>query len=32
MPPTDGPWDVREFKLRHPDGHTFRASAGTVCE
>jgi len=24
MPPTDEPWGVREFHLRHPDGHTFR--------
>lgn len=28
MPPTDEPWNVREFHLRHPDGHTFRVSAG----
>ena len=28
MPPTDEPWDVREFHLRHSDGHTFRVSAG----
>lgn len=28
-PPTDEPWGVREFHLRHPDGHTFRISAGT---
>jgi Glyoxalase/Bleomycin resistance protein/Dioxygenase superfamily len=27
-PPTDEPWAVREFHLRHPDGHTFRVSAG----
>jgi catechol 2,3-dioxygenase-like lactoylglutathione lyase family enzyme len=27
-PPTDEPWKVREFHLRHPDGHTFRVSAG----
>ena len=27
-PPTDEPWHVREFHLRHPDGHTFRVSAG----
>jgi uncharacterized glyoxalase superfamily protein PhnB len=27
MPPTDEPWGVREFHLRHPDGHTFRVSA-----
>ena len=30
-PPTDEPWGVREFHLRHPDGHTFRISAG-ICE
>ena len=28
MPPTDEPWNVREFHLRHPDGHTFRVGAG----
>jgi uncharacterized glyoxalase superfamily protein PhnB len=27
-PPTDEPWGVREFHLVHPDGHTFRVSAG----
>ena len=27
MPPTDEPWSVREFHLRHPDGHTFRVSS-----
>jgi catechol 2,3-dioxygenase-like lactoylglutathione lyase family enzyme len=27
-PPTDEPWGVREFYLRHPDGHTFRVGAG----
>jgi uncharacterized glyoxalase superfamily protein PhnB len=26
-PPEDKPWGVREFHLRHPDGHTFRVSA-----
>jgi uncharacterized glyoxalase superfamily protein PhnB len=26
--PTDEPWNVREFHLRHPDGHIFRVSAG----
>jgi catechol 2,3-dioxygenase-like lactoylglutathione lyase family enzyme len=31
-PPTDEPWGVREFHLRHPDGHTFRVSAGIKCE
>jgi len=28
MPPTDEPWNVREFHLRHPDGHTFRVGSG----
>jgi catechol 2,3-dioxygenase-like lactoylglutathione lyase family enzyme len=27
-PPTDEPWGVREFHLRHPDGHMFRVSCG----
>jgi hypothetical protein len=27
-PPTNEVWGVREFHLRHPDGHTFRVSAG----
>lgn len=27
-PPTDEPWNVREFHLMHPDGHTFRVTAG----
>jgi catechol 2,3-dioxygenase-like lactoylglutathione lyase family enzyme len=27
MPPKDESWGVREFHLRHPDGHTFRVSA-----
>ncbi len=27
-PPTDEPWGVRECHIRHPDGHTFRISAG----
>ena len=27
QPPTDEDWNVREFHLRHPDGHTFRVSA-----
>jgi uncharacterized glyoxalase superfamily protein PhnB len=22
--PVDEPWDVREFHVRHPDGHVFR--------
>lgn len=26
--PRDEPWGVREFHLRHPDGHTFRVGAG----
>jgi catechol 2,3-dioxygenase-like lactoylglutathione lyase family enzyme len=26
LPPTDEPWNMREFHLRHPDGHTFRVS------
>lgn len=30
MPPTDEPWGVREFHLRHPDGHTFRVGANRV--
>lgn len=29
FPPTNEPWGVREFHLRHPDGHTFRVGAGT---
>ena len=31
-PPTDEPWGVREFHLRHPDGHMFRISAGLNAE
>ena len=27
-PPTNEPWGVREFHLRHPDGHMFRVRAG----
>ena len=27
-PPTDEEWGVRECHIRHPDGHTFRVSAG----
>jgi uncharacterized glyoxalase superfamily protein PhnB len=27
MEPTDEPWGIREFHLRHPDGHTFRIGA-----
>jgi uncharacterized glyoxalase superfamily protein PhnB len=30
MAPTDEPWGVREFHLRHPDGHTFRIGAYRV--
>ena len=29
-PPTDEPWNVREFHVRHPDGHVFRI--GRVLE
>jgi catechol 2,3-dioxygenase-like lactoylglutathione lyase family enzyme len=25
-PPTDEPWGIREFHVRHPDGHVFRIS------
>jgi catechol 2,3-dioxygenase-like lactoylglutathione lyase family enzyme len=28
-PPADEPWGVREFHLRHPDGHVFRIGTGT---
>ncbi len=28
FPPENMPWNAREFNLRHPDGHTFRVSAG----
>lgn len=27
-PPTNEPWGMREFHLRHPDGHMFRVGAG----
>ena len=27
MEPTDESWGMREFHLRHPDGHVFRVSA-----
>jgi hypothetical protein len=30
FPPTDMPWQVREMHVRHPDGHVFRISKGTV--
>ncbi len=26
--PEDMPWNVREFHVRHPDGHVFRISCG----
>lgn len=26
LAPRDQPWGIREFHLRHPDGHTFRVS------
>jgi uncharacterized glyoxalase superfamily protein PhnB len=32
MPPTDEPWNVRECKIVHPDGHTFRISAAMKTE
>ena len=32
MPPTDEPWGVREFHLRHLDGHMFRVSASLSDE
>src|SRR5262245_44493703 len=32
QPPTNEPWGVREFHLRHPDGHTFRVGAGIGCD
>ena len=28
QPPTDFPWSMREFHVRHPDGHMFRIGAG----
>ncbi len=31
-PPTNETWGVREFHLRHPDGHMFRISASTDCK
>jgi uncharacterized glyoxalase superfamily protein PhnB len=27
LEPVDEPWGMREFHLRHPDGHVFRVSA-----
>jgi catechol 2,3-dioxygenase-like lactoylglutathione lyase family enzyme len=29
-PPTDEPWNVREFHVRHPDGHVLRISRATA--
>jgi len=29
-PPVNEPWGVREFLIRHPDGHYFRVSGETV--
>jgi uncharacterized glyoxalase superfamily protein PhnB len=29
-PPTDEPWNVREFHVRHPDGHVLRISRSTI--
>lgn len=26
-PPTEEPWGIKEFHLRHPDGHIFRISS-----
>lgn len=31
MPPKNEPWGVREFHLRHPDGHVFRVSGPTTA-
>lgn len=31
-PPTDEPWGVREFHLRHPDGHMFRVGAALAID
>ena len=28
-PPLDEPWGIREFHLRHPDGHIFRVGCET---
>ena len=30
--PFDAPWGVREFHLRHPDGHIMRIGAELVCD
>jgi hypothetical protein len=32
MPPTDEPWNMREFCLRHPDGHIIRVGAPLEVE
>ena len=32
QPPTDFPWGMREFHVRHPDGHMFRIGAGLEDE
>lgn len=32
QPPRDEPWGVREFHLRHPDGHVLRIGTGTEAE
>jgi hypothetical protein len=32
QPPTDEPWGVREFHLRHPDGHVMRVSSGLAAD
>lgn len=31
-PPTNEPWGIREFHLRHPDGHMFRVGSGLEAE
>ena len=31
-PPADEPWGVRACHIHHPDGHTFRVSAGRACD
>ena len=30
--PFDAPWGVREFHLRHPDGHLIRVGAELACD
>jgi hypothetical protein len=32
LPPADYPWNMREFNVRHPDGHTFRIGASLFDE